>query len=288
MNAAISAGDFYVMERLLQRAEEERAPLPRLMMVEVSPDLLAGPHFWAYSQNLLRQFTLQDTLAHAHDILRSGNTQRALGAQLNPVYSHRLQLCRNVYETAEQALLSPPKASAPLLSDKRFHFANKPADQPAGAVPAFVPQQADSPDESPVAPAPAATGADNECLRSAAFRSTRSWVPGYQINDTAAGALRRILEYCRRHHVAVLLVQPPHHSLYREQIPPSIRAMYRAFLDSLCAETGCRFVDLEEAVADDGVPDLVHCNLAGNEQCARALVHRALRPILDQPVVAGR
>src|SRR5262245_8830523 len=45
LNASISAGDFHVMDRLLTRAEEERLPLPRILVVEANPDLLAGARF---------------------------------------------------------------------------------------------------------------------------------------------------------------------------------------------------------------------------------------------------
>jgi hypothetical protein len=288
LNAAISAGDFFVMERLLERADQEHLPLPRLLVVEVSPDLLAGPRFWAYSQNLLRQFTWQDTLAQAPDILRTGNTMRALGAQLNPVFAHRRQLCRHLYQVAEQSLVSSPKPATPVLSDDRFKFATPPSGQPAAAGPAFAPKPPTDGNDSPVALVSAGPSTSSEALRATAVRACREWVPGYQVSDTAVRSLRRILDRCRQHHVAVLLAMPPLHSFYREQIPPSVRVSFQQVIGSLCAETGCRLVDLEQSVSDEGVPDLLHCNRAGAEQYVRALVRQGLRPALDVPVVAGR
>jgi len=290
-NAAISAGDYHVMERLLERVDQERAPLPRMLVVEVSPDLLAGPRFWAYSQNLLRQFTLLDTLANAQDILRTGRTLRALGPQLNPVFVHRRLLCRQLYKTAERGLMGEPKANAaPVLSNQRFQLAGPTPEQPAAAGPGFLPQPVAPKDDAPAASAPVAAGtaARAEALHNAAVRASQGWVTHYQLSESAVQTLRRILDRCRQRHVAVLLAMPPHHSIYREQITPAVRASFQQFIASVCADTGCRFVDLEEAVSDEGLPDLLHCNMGGSEQCARALVHRALRSALDQPVVAGR
>jgi hypothetical protein len=281
VNACISCGDVYVMDRLLRRVEEEHLPMPRLLLLEMSPELLAGPRFWSYRMNAIRQFDWQDSWTQRMQLLRSGDIQRALLAQCTPLFMHR-RVLRNAWSQAVVSFWTGASApSAAPLSDKRFHLANQapdptpPASTSVSALPVSLSKGAGR-SAPKLLPGPIAETLKEPAEKIAA-REWR-WLRDYRINDDAATMLRRVVDRCRRNHVDVVLLHPAHASEWRRLMTAEDRRQLAEFFADLEAKNGGRLEDLQDVVPDEGFRDPIHVNDFGSRAYSSAVVEQVIRP----------
>jgi hypothetical protein len=204
VNACISCGDAYVMDRLLRRVEEEHLPLPRLILLEMSPELLSGSRFWSYRMHALRQFTWQESWEERTEIVRSGDIQRALMAQFSPLFVHRRPLRIACSQAVVSFWTGAPASAVVPLSDKRFQLANQgpPPPAPLSVLPVSL-SKADAlaAPKSTIRPIAETL---KESAETIAPRESR-WLKNYRINADAAAMLKRVLDRCRRNQVDVIV-----------------------------------------------------------------------------------
>jgi hypothetical protein len=296
LNACITGGDFYVMDRFLTRADEEHLPLPRMLLIEMSPELLVGSKFFLYKFHAIRQFDWQECWQERVEILRGGDIQRALMAQLNPIFAHRRQL-RFAASMAMVSLYRHEAVSTVVpLSERRFELANQ---TPGGAapIPIVAVSRSKAPAEPAATPGPTPAGTTTETaghpLTEAMKVSTkeiaaqqRYWLNDYRINPDAVARLNHLLDFCRRHNIAVLFVHPAHGSPWRQMVGPEIRQQFQAFVADLKTQYGCRFVSLEETVPDELFLDPLHCGHLA-KSAARDAVEKGIRPFWSSLVASG-
>ena len=130
LNACITGGDFYVMDRLLTRADEERLQLPRMVLIEMSPELLVGSRFFLYKFHPIRQFDWQECWQERVEILSSGDLQR-VGDGAGPCSCTGARL-RFAASMAVVSLCRHEAVSTVIpLSERRFELANQTPHGPA-------------------------------------------------------------------------------------------------------------------------------------------------------------
>ena len=114
----------------------------------------------------------------------------------------------------------------------------------------------------------------------------RSWRSDYRINPAAVGRLNHLLDFCRQHDIAVLFVHPAHGSPWRQMISPEIRQQFQAFVQDLETHHDCRFISLEDSVADECFLDPLHCGPLA-KGAARDAVEKGIRPFWTSLVGPG-
>ena len=246
-NAAVPAGDPVVYDLLLDDVLRLK-PLPRLLVLEVSPETLAR-YSTFLPMHLLRQITWLDVPAFAPELERNGGWTRLLQAKLLPLWVHRLEMQRHV---------APLRRRGAAALHHRLPYPA--ADWPVLAVPPLV--------------RPPGTGPLMDLTR----EHLRYKLRDYAINGICSRSLERVLERCRQCGLEVLLVGVPAPGPCREGYSPAVEAVYRAYLAGLRSRFGCAFIDLRASVPDEGFGDATHLTFEGAALFSNRLVREALLP----------
>jgi hypothetical protein len=238
-NAAMPWGDLITDEFMLE-ALLNSGEHPRLLVVEVSCESLQRRNRWMPA-HVLRELRWQDLPRFVKDVTASRQLGRLLGSKLLPLYIHRSDIWREA-----KSLL--------------------PVDD----------QATDSSAEECVPPP---TPADwHKIIIHQPAENVRSWLRSYAPGGYSVWCLERLLQRCREDDIAVILIGVPVSKAYRNMVSPETDSAYRASIDELCNEYGCRFVDCRDRLPDEMFEDIHHLSPAGAEEFSRLLGREVLGP----------
>jgi hypothetical protein len=248
VNLAVPSGDCLTSEFLLDHLLAAGVK-PKWAVVEVSPETLNSQNVWM-TTHVIRQLNWEHVVSH----FRAAKRGRALWlyaeARMVPVYTHRRQIVKDVKGAARDCLPQPAKAGGP-----------KPLDWED------IIRPPDKPDEAEVLRR-SRVGVDTVLER---------WLSPYEVAGVSPEALERFLNRCRDEGIGVVLVGIPACTAHREAITPDIDAKYLGYLDRVCREYGCRFVDARDWVPDALYLDALHVRF---ESGAKVYTDRLMREVL--------
>lgn len=246
---AVPAGDAlsaeFLLDQLLRAGQR-----PRWAVVEVSPETLNRRNLWM-SSHAVRQLTWEHVPSHWPTARRWHAGGYFAEARLVPVYTHRRQLVAEAKSAVRGWLAlsagGPVRADGPLDWGDIIRAADRPADE--------------------------------ELIRQSRVgvdQTVRRWLDPFEVAGVSPAALERVLARGRAEGIGVVLLGIPACSAHREAITPAIDAEYLGYLDRVCREYGCRFVDARDWVPDVQFLDTLHVGSGG----ARAFTDRVAREVL--------
>lgn len=262
-NAAVPAGDPVVSEFLLD-ALLERGHRPEILVVEVSPDMLARPSGWV-GMHVIRQTNWAEVPAILPEAARTQNAARLVMARMLPLYMHRRNL---------RAVVLPPPVSSepsPLVSSRCWamghsHWAHRD----------------DYPDPPP-SPVLSSRRIDFDVGRLA-----QTFV-GYRTDGVVSAALERLLARCDAEGISVVLVLPAVSQNFRDIYTPEVEVRFQDHLARLRETHPFEVVDLRDTVPDAGFVDLHHLDFdSGALLYSRAALKRVVLPAVERRRAASR
>jgi len=241
LKGAVPAGDPIVADYLLGRLLAAGSR-PRLIALEVSPEIIANPTRWA-GDHAVRFFTWRDVAAWTPEIVRAGKTRELAAARFAPIHLYRRELLTWVTG------VTPPyiRVAAPA--------------QAAAVVPAT--------ERDGAGPTPATLFG---------LRETRKWLRHYRVDGGAARALEHVLGRCHDAGIRVVLVGVPVSSWVRALNTPAVERTFGAYVDGVSRRYGAEFVDYRARIPDRFFHDHHHLNRRGSELFVRMLVGEVLAP----------
>jgi hypothetical protein len=250
VGAAVPAGDFLVMERVLD--EMDRIGMhPPTVVVEVVPFHLLDVNPW-YNVHLYQILTWADLGEHLAELTRGGQFGRMLGARLTPLVIHRYAILKNLLTPTLHAKASE-RCPVPQIDDAELARLLEPTPN--------------TPDEIEQA------RSDLEVV-ARHYRRRR-------IGGTSTASLERILTRFARHGTRVILVGAPLSSAHREALAP-VDAAYCRYMERIQARFGVSFVDCRAALPDALFEDHHHLKrLEGTIVFSRYLAREVLMPLLE-------
>ena len=265
-NAAVSAGDPVAM-RYMAAHLFSTGPAPRLVILEVTPQSVARRQ--PFLELLItRQFTMADILAYGGDIFRPGQkaVSRLLSSRLTPFYRHRAHLLAWAEEATGHL---PVKSGRDSFSGPLPATAIQPAPMPPPASQPATPPPGVERRETPFPPS----------VRAEPYLAgVRKRLADYEVAGRASEALEQLVASCRKKNVRVILLQVPVYSGIRVLLKPEVIGKYRAFIQRIEGDYGCRFVDVSERVSDSMFKDPEHLNSEGGEVFSRTIAEEILLP----------
>jgi hypothetical protein len=265
--AAIPFGDTIAGEFLLHRILNAGAR-PKLLVFEVSPEQLNPSNDWV-GIHARRQLCWHDTPRYFVEVCRSMQLARWLGERVNPIFYHREELWSELDEALQKPAVNPPGG-----------VANRAQAGPSESGPPAWNELLRPPD-LPV----------TEELRNVSrsgFALLPRWLRQFRIPGSKADALERVLARCRDQRIDVLLIETPVSLGHRQSYSPEINAQFRAYIDRLTKNYGCRFVDYRDRVPDNLFVDNHHLGPEGGLYFSRLLTHEVLAPYWLKRVEGGR
>jgi hypothetical protein len=240
-NASIASQDFPTAEFLLRQLQH-RGFRPQLVVVEVSPELLAEHNYWLGAHGLPAP-PLSDLSLYLGDLGRSVSTwPRLLWQRTCPLYHHRREIWTHYPEVFRPWLGDP----VPSLVRR---FARFPGDRSAAARSDQAAQEMYL-DTRQTLQRP-------ERVREG-LAKLRLWLDDYRVGGLAARSLTRLVERCRQQGSTVVLVMPPVASEQRTLYTPAIQTAFRSYLDQLVRATGCQLVNGSAELPDEVFLDNHH------------------------------
>jgi hypothetical protein len=221
VNLAVPCGDPIAMEFVLDHALAAGVR-PVWAVVEVSPETLNYRTPWV-RYHVARQFTWADLPAYADNIWWAKSVDALTSSRLVPGFAHRREIVRQLKLAARARL--PAASRRATWAGLDWQDVIRPPER--------------LPDDKLL-----------DLSRATARMTLRPWLTPYRIDGPEPAALERFLGRCRAEGIGVVLLGIPVTSAHRAEYTPEIRAAYGAYLDRVCRESGCRFVD-----ASDWVPD---------------------------------
>nr|UXE44405.1 hypothetical protein Hi04_10k_c2220_00039 [uncultured bacterium] len=242
-NAAVAAGGIHTQEKVLRRLLEV-GPTPRLVLVEVAPEMLHVTGRWI---KVTRDVTWSDLPEIWQDVIRAKGGAGVVENRLLPIYATRFGLRRVAWQWAHDRLGISAEKLDPLEPD--------------------VPRLGDG-DPGLMPPKPPATPELLERQRRASPPPLRK----YAANGVGARSLGRIVELCESVGVPLMLVEAPSTTAFRQAQEPAQPA-YRMFLAELMQRhPGVRYCDFTATIPDAAFWDEHHVNAYGKHVVCRRLV----------------
>jgi hypothetical protein len=257
LNAAAPGGDPITAEYMLDMLVS-RGVRPKVVVLEVWPEAFNRRNPFV-NLHVVRQFNWEDAPTSYMDIVRSRSAWLYLQARLVPVYTHRKQI---LLDTRREALAAGPHRpkNNPTTTARPLDAGPLDWDKIIRNAPAGTDGRATSERQLPV--------------------EVRKWLTPYVMTGSGMAALERVLERCRRDGVSVILATYPTCTIHRDEYTPVINSQFIGYMDHLCAEYGCRFVDGREWVPDALFRDLLHVIPDGGKMYTRRFAGEALIPVL--------
>jgi len=249
-NCSLPYGDPTVCERVFDDLLH-MGYRPKMVVVEVNPVGLARRDNWL-NQQALRLLDWRDVPEAFQALCRNGKIMYLVRGRLLPLYLHRYQLCKGAVAKLD-ALFHPQPVRTP-------------ADPPVQA-----PVQADPEPPPPLAPAVLAQ------IKASCDEVSRG-VKNFQIGGVASGRLERLLDRCRSLGIAVLLVQPPVSSHYRQAIGAQADGIFAEYIRMLAQRYGCRYCDWSDRLPDLYFKDEHHAFVQGGVYVSRRFGPEVLAP----------
>ncbi len=255
VNAAFPGADPYSMHFLL-RILADRGITPGAVVVEVSPETVKLAGVFQPLQ-VTRILTWKEMPEAASDLIAGRQYSRLLSSRLIPFFLYRQELLTYLVG------LSPPYLS--LTGGTEPH----PASANIGA-PAAVP------------PAPEFQVFSHEEQDAAVRRiqstipNVQKWLKNYRISGQNPRHLESMLAYLRAHNVVAILAGVPVAKVHFECYSTEINQKFLDYMNLLCRNYGCRFVDYRNRLSDDLFHDTHHLNTNGGIVFSRILQQEVL------------
>jgi hypothetical protein len=287
--AAVPGGDLatsdYLLEQMLKLGIR-----PRVVVVEISPEFLAGNNEWI-CEHLRRQLTWNNLPVYLSQALYEQRYTAFVNSRIVPLCLHRYELWKETarlwdvgwerwrrdYCLSERlARTSEPPADAPDGRD-RCRAALQHSGLSAGCRrlwTAQVPPRAGWD--------PSAMNPRGEPIGQASIEGTdiiRHWLRHYEIGGLAAAALERLLARCHHHGIVPVLVVPPFASVQRALYTDDINHRFDAHLERLRQRYPFALGDLRGCLPDDRLVDNHHVSDAGAEDFTVILTREMLAPL---------
>ena len=257
VSAAVPAGDFLVMERVLD--EMDRLDMhPPTLVIEMVPFHLLDHNCW-YNIQLYQLLTWSDIPRHLAEETRGGQFGRLVVSRTLPLFIHRAAILKDLLSTT---LYASPAENNPVPNLEDADLAR------------LLDPNRD-------------TTADAERGR----RELESYARNYRrrgIGGTSKATFERILTRCARNGSRVILVGAPLSSAHREALAP-VEVAYRKYMERIQSRFGVSFVDCRAAMPDTLFADHHHLKrLEGTVAFSRVLSREVLTPLLLDPTGQAR
>jgi hypothetical protein len=246
-NAAVPAGDPFVMDRLL-RFLSDQGIMPKIAIVEVSLETVKLRSPWMDYQ-VSQLITWQDLPDALPDFIASKNVSHLLSTRLIPVYLYRKELLSWIFDS------SPPYLKA--------------ASEP-GAAPA---KPANQDGLNDLTPERANAGGASSPVPPEVAKMFRN----YRIGGINAQHLESMLAFLRQRKVEVILLGTPASKYHLSCYTPEINKKFLDHMDYLTRTYGCSFVDYRARVPHEYFKDELHLNQAGALFFSRMLADELLQ-----------
>jgi hypothetical protein len=260
LNAAMIATEPIGIEFLVRRLLACRASSPRLVLLEISPDLLGSNNPYL-SFTITRALTAADLPKYASDILVSrGAVSRLLSSRLTPFFRHREHLLLwaiavTNHRSESRAETMPGGANA--WEAVPMGFARDKGDRDPFAL--------------------------EERMQRGARRFTAP-LRHYRLAGGTSAALESTVQMLRAHGCFVVLVQPPLSSAQRALLSDEVRRPFTGFVQRLQTVYGCRFAEYSAALPDKFFVDNHHANNEGSFVFTQLLARDVLVPAWQEAV----
>lgn len=238
LNAAVTAGDVISADFILAQLLD-RGALPKLVVVEVSPDTLNHRTYW-FRYHVIRQFTWADVPRYIVDVVALRETGTLLLSRLLPLYYYRQRMRGDI------------------------------------ATPSRARELAVSGDADDGCPIPSLTP-ERFAISQGGVAHAREMLKDFHIGGQPTEALERMLNRCHAIGADVLLVGAPVTSSFRTAYTPEIDVAYHIYLAEVVRQHGCRFIDYSDRVPDGFFEDAHHLTAEGSRYFSRLLAREALR-----------
>jgi hypothetical protein len=248
VSLAVPAGDCLTAEYLLDHLLAAGAK-PRWVVVEISPETLNSLNVWM-TAHVIRQLNWEHVVSHWQAARRGRALWLYAESRLAPAFTHRKEIVKDVKGAVRGWLPQPARRRGP-----------QPLDWDD------IMRQPDRPDEAEVLRR-SRVGVDTVLTR---------WLHPYEVAGVSPEALERFLAHCRAEGIGAILLGIPACTAHREAITPDIDAQYVGYLDRVCREYGCRFVDARDWVPDELYLDAMHVRF---ESGAKVFTDRLVREVL--------
>jgi hypothetical protein len=254
-NASLPAGEPIAMQFLTRKLLGSKVPPPRLVLVEMSPDLLSrdNPYF---KYVITRDLVAADLPKYIDEILLSGlATSRLLSSRLTPFFVHRTQLVNWAVETVGKkfAKEEPRRAATAPAAVEGLSFQSQRDDAEKSSVPLV-----------------------DRIERGT--RRFRSRLQHYDIASRTSEAFEATVALLHARGCAIVLVQPPLTSAQRALFTTEVRRPFGDFLQRLKGSYGCEFVDFSDRLPDTLFTDNQHGNNAGSIAFTELLAREVIAP----------
>jgi hypothetical protein len=263
ISMAVPAADAITMEFLLDQLLA-KGPVPKWVVIEVSPETVNAENTWWMPLHVLRQLNWEHVPTHARAAVRGNAAWPYLEARLVPTYTYRKQIVAETKVTVRDWLPKPSTTPG--------------APPAAGADPTPLPLN-----WTEIIRAPDKTSNDQlaENSRLGASTTIRKSLTPYRVGGAVGAALERMLDRCRSAGVRVVLLGVPTCSPHRAGYTPPIEAEYDAYIQRLVVEYGCRYVDGRDWVPDAMFRDTLHVDVEGGKRFTRRLAREVLKPLVE-------
>jgi hypothetical protein len=106
----------------------------------------------------------------------------------------------------------------------------------------------------------------------------RQRLQDYSIGGCSEEALHELLHYCRRKCCKVILVAPPLPSPHRALYTSRVEGAFGSYVQNICAEYQCEFVDLRDRLPDELFMDHHHIGSWGEHAFGELMARKAVAP----------
>jgi hypothetical protein len=251
LNLSSSAVSPVAMRGAFKELMATGAGVPRVALLEVSPETIGRKHSFWYIDSL-RSLTAAEFIRSIPDNLGDPQLGRALAMRLSPAAGFRSCLRGGIEEACDRF-----GGNAPERRTQRF-------DPSVAAFGANI----------EVPPKPEATTAERT---DDALRWLRRNLKNYRIGGELQRSFERLAASLSEHGAVTVLVVPPfireHRNAYAE-----LEADFQAELEGLRRKYGCLTVDCRDWIDDDLFADSHHLTREGSKRYCRLLIERVLRP----------
>ena len=255
-NASLLAGEPIAIEFLTRLLLASENGIPRLAILETSPDLLMRNNVY-FEFVITRQLTETDLPKYMREILLSHTSiSRLLSSRLIPFFRHRHELLKWAAETARYR--------------SELETLQIDGSQSAGRYGNSFQGDRDRSERSTVPMA--------ERISTGTHRF-ESHLRNYQIAGGTSAAFESTVAMLQARGCFIVLLEPPLPSAQRALFTTEIQRQFNAFLQRLQNVYGCEFVDYSDRLPDTLFVDNHHAGNAGSLAFTELLAREIVIPM---------
>jgi hypothetical protein len=262
VNAGIPAADPIVFEHVMEQLRLAGVK-PACLVVEVSPETVCRHTEWLmyHARCYLR---IDQLPPFCVELCRQGHALRILALRCFPLFYYRHEVLSGLHLTSADENFWESRRPRYSRIEGQTQPLTYLTDQDTGLL--QLPSR-------PVTPA-----LQQEIEQKLAHQLPRRWLDHYQIPGSNSAALERFLKRCSQYSIPVVLIGIPVTSSQRRRYNDEIQKPYQQFLDKLCSDYGCTFIEGRDWLPDGFFMDNHHLNDEGKTYFSRMLALRVLAP----------